>query len=256
MLYKPTIIITGLKTGVRVESRDLEAAIQKAVEDGHRCIEVHAYGQHGIGGRLWKTGKKEEILLRILGSSGQRVGAMGFPGTSIDVFGPVSDDVGWLNAGARIIVRGNATNGAGNAMAQGKIFVAGDIGARGMTMTKHNPRFEAPELWVLGSAGDSFAEFMAGGTAVVCGHDTPRFENVLGYRPCVGMVSGRIFFRGPHQGFSEEDARLTVPDDAEWLWLRSNMEAFLKAIGRTELYSVLTSDRGAWQVLVARTPYE
>ena len=50
MLYKPTMIITGLKTGVRVESRDLEAAIQKAVEDGHRCIEVHAYGQHGVGG--------------------------------------------------------------------------------------------------------------------------------------------------------------------------------------------------------------
>jgi NADPH-dependent glutamate synthase beta subunit-like oxidoreductase/glutamate synthase domain-containing protein 3/NAD-dependent dihydropyrimidine dehydrogenase PreA subunit len=256
MLYKPSIIITGLKTGVRVESRDLEAAIQKAVEDGHRCIEVHAYGQHGIGGRLWKTRKKEELLIRILGSSGQRVGAMGFPGTSIDVFGPVSDDVGWLNAGARVIVRGNATNGAGNAMAQGKIYVAGDIGARGMTMTKHNPRFDAPELWVLGSAGDSFAEFMAGGTAVVCGHDTPRFENVLGYRPCVGMVGGRIFFRGPHQGFSEEDAKLTVPDDGEWQWLRSNMEPFLKAIGRTELYSVLTSDRGAWQILAARKPYE
>jgi NADPH-dependent glutamate synthase beta subunit-like oxidoreductase/glutamate synthase domain-containing protein 3/NAD-dependent dihydropyrimidine dehydrogenase PreA subunit len=256
MLYKPTMIITGLKTGVRVESRDLEAAIQKAVEDGHRCIEVHAYGQHGVGGRLWKAGKKDELLIRILGSSGQRVGAMGFPGTTIDVFGPVSDDVGWLNAGARIVVRGNATNGAGNAMAQGKIYVAGDIGARGMTMTKHNPRFEAPELWVLGSTGDSFAEFMAGGTAVVCGYDTPRFENVLGYRPCVGMVGGRIFFRGPHQGFSEEDAKLTFPDDGEWQWLRSNMEAFLKAIGRTELYSVLISDRGAWQILVARKPYE
>ena len=62
---------------------------------------------------------------------------------------------------------GNATNGVGNAMAQGKIYIAGDIGARGMTMTKHNPRFEPPELWVLGSVGDSFAEFMAGGVAVV-----------------------------------------------------------------------------------------
>ena len=78
----------------------------------------------------------------------------------------------------------------------------------------------------------------------------------LPYRPCVGMVGGRIFFRGPHQGFSEEDAKLTFPDDGEWQWLRSNMEAFLKAIGRTELYSVLISDRGAWQILVARKPYE
>ncbi|MFH1080901.1 MAG: FAD-dependent oxidoreductase [Pseudomonadota bacterium] len=255
MLYKPTIIITGLKTGVRVDSRDLESALQKAVRDGHRCIEVQAYGQHGIGGRLWKAGR-EEILIRVLGSSGQRVGAMGFPNTTIDCFGPASDDVGWLNAGAHIIVRGNATNGVGNAMAQGTIYIAGDIGARGMTMTKHNPRFEAPQLWVLGSAGDFFAEFMAGGIAVVCGHDTPRFENILGYRPGVGMVGGKIFFRGPHQGFSEEDAKLTVPGDAEWRWLLSNLMLFLKTIGRMELYVVLTADRSAWQILTARKPHE
>jgi NADPH-dependent glutamate synthase beta subunit-like oxidoreductase/glutamate synthase domain-containing protein 3/NAD-dependent dihydropyrimidine dehydrogenase PreA subunit len=256
MLYKPTIIVTGLKTGVRMESRDLEASLQKAVEEGHRCIEVHAYGQQGIGGRLWKAGNDEELLIRVLGSSGQRLGSMGFPNTCIDVFGPASDDVGWLNAGAHIIVRGHATNGVGNAMAQGKIYIAGDIGARGMTMTKRNPRFEDPELWVLGSVGDSFAEFMAGGIAVVCGHETVRFENVLGYRPCVGMVGGRIFFRGPHRGFSEEDAKLTVPDDGQWQWLLSNIQPFLKTIGRTELYSVLTSDRSAWQILEARKPHE
>jgi NADPH-dependent glutamate synthase beta subunit-like oxidoreductase/glutamate synthase domain-containing protein 3/Pyruvate/2-oxoacid:ferredoxin oxidoreductase delta subunit len=255
MLYKPTTIIPGVKTGVRVDSRDLETALQKAIRDGHRCIEVHAYGQHGIGGRLWQAGS-EEILIRVLGSSGQRVGAMGFPGTTIDCFGPASDDVGWLNAGARIIVRGNATNGVGNAMAQGTIYIAGDIGARGMTMTKHNPRFEAPQLWVLGSAGDFFAEFMAGGIAVVCGHDTPRFENVLGYRPCVGMVGGQIFFRGSHEGFSEKDAKLTVPDDDQWRWLLANLTQFLRTIGRTELYSILTADRSAWQILAACKPHE
>ncbi len=101
---------------------------------------------------------------------------MGFPNTVIDVMGPASDDVGWLNAGADIIVHGHATNGCGNAMAQGKIYVAGDIGARGMTMTKHNPRFDAPELWVLGSVGDSFAEFMAGGIAVICGYGNGRMN--------------------------------------------------------------------------------
>ena len=171
MSHKPTIIIPGSEKGVRVDSRVLEERIQKAVADGHRNIEIIAQGQHGIGGRLWRAGN-EPISLRILGTSGQRVGAMGFPNTLIDVVGPASDDVGWLNAGARIIVRGNATNGVGNAMAQGKIYVAGDIGARGMTMTKHNPRFDPPELWVLGSVGDSFAEFMAGGVAVICGFGT------------------------------------------------------------------------------------
>ena len=181
---------------------------------------------------------------------------MGFPNTFIDAIGPVSDDVGWLNAGAHIVVRGNATNGVGNAMAQGKIYVIGDTGARGMTMTKHNPRFDPPELWVLGSVGDSFAEFMAGGIAVVCGHETPRVDNILGYRPCVGMVGGKIFFRGPHKGYSSQDARLTLPDDEEWKWLTFNMKAFLDSIGRSELYPLLTGDRSAWQLLVALKPHE
>jgi glutamate synthase domain-containing protein 3 len=161
MSTKPTITVAGMEKGIRVDSRILEERMQKAIADGHRCIEVIAYGQHGIGGRLWKAGT-EPVLVRVMGTSGQRLGSMGFPNTFIDAVGPASDDVGWLNAGANIIVRGNATNGVGNAMAQGKIYVVGDTGARGMTMTKHNPRFHPPELWVLGSVGDSFAEFMAG----------------------------------------------------------------------------------------------
>jgi len=255
MANKPTIILAGMEKGVRVDSRILEERIQKAVSEGHRSIEIIAHGQQGIGGRLWNAGE-EPVLMRILGTAGQRVGSMGFPNTFIDVIGPVSDDAGWLNAGANIVVRGNATNGTGNAMAQGKIYVTGDTGARAMTMTKHNPRFDAPELWVLGSVGDSFAEFMAGGIAVICGHDTPRTDNVLGYRPCVGMVGGKIFFRGPHKGYSMEDARLAEPDDDEWQWLTSNMRVFLKTVDRAELHPLLTSDRKQWQLLVARKPHE
>jgi len=44
-------------------------------------------------------------------------------------------------------VHGNATNGFANAMAQGKIYIAGNIGARGMTMTKRNPKLDPAELW-------------------------------------------------------------------------------------------------------------
>ncbi|MCU0583996.1 MAG: pyridine nucleotide-disulfide oxidoreductase, partial [Syntrophales bacterium] len=209
---RATAVIAGVESGRRVDSRVLEERMQQAVTEGHRLIEVQAFGQHGIGGRLWKAGD-EPVTVRITGSPGQRVGSMGFPNTFIEVMGPASDDVGWLNAGARIVVHGQATNGIGNAMAQGKIYVAGDIGARGMTMTKQNPRFAPPELWVLGGAGDSFAEFMAGGTAVICGHEAHHPDNVLGHRPGVGMVGGRIFFRGPHKGFSNEDARLAEIGD-------------------------------------------
>jgi NADPH-dependent glutamate synthase beta subunit-like oxidoreductase/glutamate synthase domain-containing protein 3/ferredoxin len=246
--------ISGVENGLRLDSRNLEERVQRAVADGHRRLEVEAFGQHGIGGRLWCAGDAL-VSVRVLGSSGQRLGSMGFPNTRIDALGPVSDDVGWLNAGAEITVFGNATNGVANAMAQGKIHVAGNIGSRGMTMTKHNPRFAPPELWVLGSVGDYFAEFMAGGVAVVCGHESQDPENVLGYRPCVGMVGGKIFFRGPHGGFSQADAKLVALEEVDWQWLAAGLELFLERIGRRELLEALAV-REAWQVLAARGPHE
>ena len=246
--------ISGMENGLRLESRLVEERIQKAVESGNRHLEIEAFGQHGLGGRLWKAGE-EPVHVRILGSPGQRVGSMGFPNTRIEVKGPASDDVGWLNAGAEIIVHGHAGNGTANAMAQGKIYIAGNIGARGMTMTKRNPRFEPPELWVLGSVGDYFAEFMAGGIAVVCGHRPQNPENVLGHRPCVGMVGGRIYFRGPHQGYSQIDAKLIPISNEDWEWLVSNLKAYLDAINHPQLIKQL-GDRSQWQLLEARLPHE
>jgi len=247
-------VIRGRIDGQRVPSRILEEEIQKAVAGGYHRLEVNAYGQHGIGGRLWNTGVAG-VDLTISGHSGQRVGSMGFANTRIEVMGPVSDDVGWLNGGAEIAILGNAGNGAANAMAQGKIYVGGNIGARGMTMTKQNPRFDPPELWVLGSAGDYFGEFMAGGIAVICGHEPQSSDNVLGHRPFVGMVGGRVFFRGPHQGYSRTDAKLVPIRDDDWNWFSANLKIFLKQIGRSELFEVL-SDPGQWQLLEARSPHE
>jgi NADPH-dependent glutamate synthase beta subunit-like oxidoreductase/glutamate synthase domain-containing protein 3/NAD-dependent dihydropyrimidine dehydrogenase PreA subunit len=254
MTAKEIYIISGKKDGKRIDSRILEELIQQSVACGHRNIEVEAFGQHGIGGRLFKSGDRK-INITISGYSGQRVGAMGFADTNIEVAGPASDDVGWLNAGAHIVVHGNAGNGVANGMAQGKIYVAGNIGSRGMTMTKHNPRFEPPELWVLGSAGDYFGEFMAGGTAVICGIDSQTPENVLGYRPFVGMVGGKAFFRGSHGGFSNSDARLAPISDDEWSRLLKNMRLFLKGIRRPDLLETL-SVREMWQLIVARSPQE
>jgi NADPH-dependent glutamate synthase beta subunit-like oxidoreductase/glutamate synthase domain-containing protein 3/NAD-dependent dihydropyrimidine dehydrogenase PreA subunit len=251
---KPPKMISGKISGERLESRVLEEQIQEAVARGRRSIEVHAFGQHGIGGRLWRT-TNEPVRIKITGHPGQRVGSMGFPNTFIEVLGPASDDVGWLNAGAEIVIHGNAGNGCANAMAQGKIFITGNIGARGMTMTKHNPRFAPPELWVLGSAGDYFGEFMAGGIAVVCGHEAQNPDNILGYRPFVGMVGGKVFFRGEHSGYSQPDAKLVSIKDDDWNWLTEKLKAFLQKIDRSELIKTF-SDKKQWQLLVARTPQE
>ena len=247
-------LISGEKDGCRLESRVLEEMIQDEVARGGRKLEINAFGQHGIGGRLWKAGS-DTVNVRIKGQSGQRVGSMGFPNTVIEVMGPASDDVGWLNAGADIIVRGNATNGVANAMAQGKIFVGGNIGARAMTMTKFNPRFAPPELWVLGSVGDYFAEFMAGGVAVICGFDAQSPDNILGYRPFVGMVGGKVFVRGPYKGYSQPDVRLVPLNEKDKNWLKTGLEDFLEKINRPELFNEL-SDFEQWQLFVAKTPRE
>ncbi|MBF0303887.1 MAG: pyridine nucleotide-disulfide oxidoreductase, partial [Desulfamplus sp.] len=262
--------IPGRQGDKRIPSRVLEEMIQNAVEQGHRAIEVNAYGQHGIGGRLWKAGS-DKIKIRIQGQSGQRTGSLGFPNTEIEVMGPASDDIGWLNAGAEIVVHGNASNGVMNGAAQGKVYIGGNIGARGMTMTKRNPRFEPPELWVIGSAGDYFGEFMAGGIAVVCGYNSSRdlhprkdgrdesnsilSQSVLGYRPLVGMVGGKVFCRGDATGFSKNDAKVIPITDLDWDWLCINLKVFLQKINKLQLFDNL-SKRSEWTLIRAKTPQE
>ena len=132
-----------------------------------RSLVLESYGQHNIGMRLGTP--DYPIHIQITGPVGQRLGCMGLPGTTIVCEGPASDDVGYLNIGADIIVKGDATNGVCNAMADGRVMIGGSIGARGLTMTKWNPEHARPEMWVLGSVGDTFAEFNCGGIAVVCG---------------------------------------------------------------------------------------
>ena len=78
----------------RVSSRELEEQIQAAVEKGARTITVKAMGQHGIGGRIWP--RDEKLKITVEGTSGQRLGSMGFEGTEILVKGSASEDTGWI----------------------------------------------------------------------------------------------------------------------------------------------------------------
>ncbi|MHB8967047.1 MAG: FAD-dependent oxidoreductase [Thermoleophilia bacterium] len=250
----PASVIAGNVRGKRVSSQELEEQIQRAVKAGNHRLTVKADGQHGIGGRIWPRDSKVRITVE--GPAGQRLGSMGMEGTEIVVKGSVSDDVGWINCGAAITVLGDVTNGAHNAGAQGKLYVQGGAGARCDTMTKFNPRFEELQSWYFRDVGDSFAEFKAGGIAVVCGVEPRNPKNILGYRPCVGMVGGVVYFRGPLQGYSEKDVRLLELTPQDWEWLTKHMKPYLKAIRRSEHYGELTSDVGEWRKLIPYTPAE
>jgi len=248
-----TTVVKGInENGRRVNSMDFERLVrQSAISSSN--LTLKSYGQHNIGIRLEREGG---LNLTVDGPSGQRLGCMGLPGTTITCKGATSDDVGYLNIGAEITVLGDATNGVCNAMANGKVFIAGSIGARGLTMTKWNPNYDRPELWVLGSSGDSFAEFNCGGIAVICGIDAKNPDNILGYRPCVGMVGGTIYFRGKiDNSFPETNARLANPDDSQWQWLEENIVGFLERIHRPDLLKTL-SIREEWQLLITVTPQE
>ena len=246
-------VIKGLnEDGVRISSMNFEAMVQAAAENSNH-LQIESMGQHNLGIRLQH---EDGLHIEVSGPTGQRLGCMGMPGTKITCNGACSDDVGYLNIGAEITVLGDATNGACNAMANGKVFIRGSIGARGLTMTKWNPDYEKPELWVLGSTGDSFAEFNCGGVAVVCGIDAKNLDNVLGYRPCVGMVGGTIFYRGKtDDSYARNNARLAPPTDKQWDWLLENMPIYLDNISRSDLIETLTI-RDEWQVLNTVTPQE
>ncbi|HSR36805.1 MAG TPA: FAD-dependent oxidoreductase, partial [Desulfurivibrionaceae bacterium] len=249
-----TIVVNGLdKEGQRISSKNFEELVQKAFAKS-RKLKLNTYGQHNVGGRLNGVGSPVDI--EIEGPCGQRLGCMGMPGTTITCNGPASDDVGYLNIGAEITVKGDATNGVCNATAEGKVYIGGSIGARGLTMTKWNPEHNRPELWVLGSVGDTFAEFNCGGIGIICGIEPKNPNNVLGYRPCVGMVGGWVYYRGKTDGsYDKKSVMAVLPNDEQWAWLMERMPKFLKNIGRPRLLKKL-SKRDEWMMLMAIPPQD
>src|SRR5512137_1283566 len=107
----------------RVSTRNLLQQIYAAMEAGETEFVVEASGQHDIGGPLWSAdGRPLKFLVR---NPGQRVGSMGMPGTEIVVEGPAPADVGWLNAGATLTLKGDGGDTTGHCSASGKIYVGG-----------------------------------------------------------------------------------------------------------------------------------
>ena len=159
--------LTTVHEHQRLSTQDLLLRIEEAVERGETDFVIEASGQHDIGGPLWN--REGRPLRFVVTNPGQRVGGMCMPDTEVIVNGPAPADVGWLNAGGRIIVRGDAGDTAGHCAAAGRIYIGGRAGTRSGSLMKHDPLYEAPELWVLQSVGSFSFEFMGGGKAVVCG---------------------------------------------------------------------------------------
>jgi NADPH-dependent glutamate synthase beta subunit-like oxidoreductase/glutamate synthase domain-containing protein 3/Pyruvate/2-oxoacid:ferredoxin oxidoreductase delta subunit len=236
----------------RISTQQLLQKIYTALEAGETEFEVLSSGHHDIGGPLWTTdGKPLKFTVK---NPGQRVGAFGLAGTEIIINGPAPADVGWLNAGATLVLKGDGGDTTGHCAASGQIYVAGRAGTRTGSLMKHDPAHSPPEMWILKNTGSFSFEFMGGGIAVVCGVDSEQFESVLGDRGCVGMVGGTIYVRGPVTGLSNDVWMLEL-DEGDRQFLTDKMPVFLDKIDKPQLFAELT-DFSSWKKIVAKSYQE
>jgi NADPH-dependent glutamate synthase beta subunit-like oxidoreductase/glutamate synthase domain-containing protein 3/Pyruvate/2-oxoacid:ferredoxin oxidoreductase delta subunit len=242
-------IINTLENNERMSTQTLMKEIWEGIDSGIRDFEIKACGQHNIGGSLWAKDGQE--LNFYISNPGQRVGSMGAKGTNIYVKGSASADTGWLNSGAKIVVDGDSGDTTGHCAACGKIYIGGSVGTRSGALMKKDPKFEAPELWVLKSTGSFSFEFMGGGIAVVCGIDSENLQSVLGDRACVGMVGGVVYYRGKVKNISSEVFILDL-DEQDKEFLADGLKNFLQEIHRQDCFDKLTNFN-EWHKVVAKT---
>lgn len=245
---KTKIDIQGVVDGQRKSTQELLQEVYKYLNEGYTEFNIIASGQHDIGGPLWS--EKGALKFNVK-NPGQRVGCMGMHGTQIVVEGSAPADVGWLNAGAEIIVKGDGGDTTAHCAASGKIYVGGRVGTRSGALMKHDPKFPAPEFWTLKNTGSFSFEFMGGGVAVVCGYDCENLESVLGSRSCVGMVGGTLYVRGKIKDISSQVWLLDL-DDNDKEFLEKGLVKFLDAIDKLELYDKLVKFK-EWKKIVAKT---
>lgn len=230
----------------RMSTQELLQTIYNKIEEGVCDFEIEACGQHDIGGGC-KHSVNNNLMFHIT-NPGQRVGAMGMDGTKIIVEGSAPADIGWLNSGAEIIVKGDGGDTAAHCAAGGKIYIAGRVGTRSGALMKHDPKFEPPQFWVLKNTGSFSFEFMNGGIAVICGYNCDNVESILGNRSCVGMVGGTVYVRGKVNGLAKCVKQIKL-DKFDKDFLKSGMKEFLKEIGKSELESELL-DFSEWTKIV------
>ncbi len=237
----------------RSSTQEVLQRIYAAMAEGETDFVIDAAGQHDIGGPLWdRLGRDLHFTVT---NPGQRAGSMGMPGTEIIIEGPAPADVGWLNAGARIIVRGDGGDTTGHCAADGVIYIGGRAGTRTGSLMKHDPAFAAPQLWILKNTGSFPFEFMGGGIAVVCGYECDALASVLGQRACVGMVGGTVYVRGAVADLSSEVKLAAELDDEDWRFLSEGMPRFLEATSHLDLLDELTV-RGEWRKIIPKTAKE
>ncbi len=170
--------------------RDLNQILRAINRSGEVKVEIHGvYGQRYIG-----TDLDSSIQIDIYGTPGNDLGAF-MNGPKITVHGNVQDACGNTMNEGLIVVHGCAGDLTGHSMRGGKIFVRDNVGYRaGIHMKEYQNK--KPTLVIGNVAQDFFAEYMAGGIALVLGLDMKDDDKCMSRFIGVGMHGGVIYTRG------------------------------------------------------------
>lgn len=184
------------KKKVRLDAKNVyykqfNEQVRKAVRNGASKLElINVNGQRYIADSLDK-----EIDILVRGVPGQDMAAF-MRGPRIRVEGNAQDGVGNTMDEGRIVINGLAGDVLGYAMRGGRVLVKGDVGYRvGIHMKAYMDKL--PTIVIGGKAGDFLGEYMAGGAILLLGMFSDKPEApITGRSLGTGMHGGVIYVRG------------------------------------------------------------
>ncbi len=217
------------------------------------AVEIDAAGLHyrQLNERIRRAAAEGAARVVVRNVCGQRYIGTGMQKAAvIDLFGTPGNDLAAFMDGPRIIVHGNAQDGAGNTMSSGEVVVhgsAGDVlahslrggsifvrGSAGYRCAIHMKQYTEPVPVVVvgGGVGDYAGEYMAGGVLVVLGLDCPQGAPVAGRYMGTGMHNGAMYLRGDVQDhqMGAEISRAEI-DEADRARLAEAVGRFAKHFG-------------------------
>jgi glutamate synthase domain-containing protein 3 len=206
--------------------RDLNTQLREAVMNGMKSIELHnVCGQRYLG-----TDLHSPVEIRINGTPGNDLAAF-MDGPHIVVRGNAQDGCGNTMNDGKVIIHGRAGDATGHAMRGGKIFIRDDVGYR---VAIHMKEYEdqRPTIVIGGTAQHFLGEYMAGGVLLVLGLTLSPGEQHTANFIGTGMHGGVMYLRGELADYQLGEGVGRVPlEDTDRLLLRQLVEEFCEHFG-------------------------
>ncbi len=183
----------------KLTHRQLNEKIRAASAAGVKKVML----EHVNGHRYIASGLQSEINIEISGTVGNDLASF-MSGPRIDVHGNGQDCIANTMDDGKVVIRGSVGDILGYGMRGGKVFIQGNVGYRaGIHMKSYKEMM--PVIVVGGTAGDFFAEYMAGGVFILLGltSDISKFypaakkkTKIVGNFVGTGMHGGSVYIRG------------------------------------------------------------